>query len=74
MSVYPDKLPILPCTRPVRGGVWGEVSEDVSLQPGGYGNPPCPQISCEFGDTRCLRQPRSVVYRFGCFGGNARQV
>jgi hypothetical protein len=60
--------------RPVRGGMWEEVSEDASLQPGGYRNPPCPQISCEFGDTRCLRQPRSVVYRFGYFEENAQQL
>jgi hypothetical protein len=60
--------------RPVRGGMWEEVSEDASLQPGGYRNPPCPQISCEFGDTRCLRQPRSVVYRFGYFAETARQL
>lgn len=60
--------------RPVRGGLWEEVSEDASLQPGGYRNPPCPQISCDFGDTRCLRQPRSVVYRFGYFAETARQL
>ncbi|MFA5912023.1 MAG: hypothetical protein WC830_00550 [Burkholderiales bacterium] len=60
--------------RPVRGGMWEEVSEDASLQPGGYRNPPCPQISCEFSDTRCLRQPRSVVYRFGYFAETARQL
>jgi hypothetical protein len=28
--------------RPVRGGVWAEVAEDVTLQDGGYRNPPCP--------------------------------
>jgi hypothetical protein len=49
----------------VRGGVWEEVSDDATLQPGGYRNPPCPEISCEFGDTRWMQQPRRVVYRFG---------
>ena len=51
--------------RPVRGGLWGEVSEDATLEPGGYRNPPCPEISREFGDTRWMQRPRSVVYRFG---------
>jgi hypothetical protein len=59
---------------PVRGGMWEEVSEDASLQPGGYRNPPCPQISCDFGDTRCLRQARSVIYRFGYFAETAQQL
>jgi hypothetical protein len=30
--------------RPVRGGVWAEVAEDVTLQDGGYRNPPCPVV------------------------------
>jgi len=51
--------------RPVRGGMWEEVSEDTTLQPGGYRNPPCPELSRDFGDTRWMRRPRSVVYRFG---------
>ena len=58
--------------RPVRGGMWEEVNEDASLEPGGYRNPPCPQISCEFGDTRWLREPRRVVYQFGYFEENAK--
>ena len=30
--------------RPVRGGVWADVAEDVTLEDGGYRNPPCPII------------------------------
>ena len=31
--------------RPVRGGVWAEVAEDVTLEQGGYRNPPCPILA-----------------------------
>ena len=51
--------------RPVRGGLWEEVTEDATLEPGGYRNPPCPEISRDFGDTRWLRMPRKTVFRFG---------
>ncbi len=51
--------------RPVRGGIWEEVSDAATLQPGGYRNPPCPELSRDFGATRWLRQPRRVAYRFG---------
>src|SRR4030095_9412860 len=30
--------------RPVRGGVWAEVADDLTLQEGGYRNPPCPLL------------------------------
>jgi hypothetical protein len=33
--------------RPVRGGVWAEVAEDVTLQDGGYRNPPCPVLATQ---------------------------
>jgi hypothetical protein len=50
--------------RPVRGGVWAEVAEDVTLQEGGYRNPPCPYLSTPARVGRTLR-PRRVVYQFG---------
>jgi hypothetical protein len=50
--------------RPVRGGVWAEVAEDVTLQEGGYRNPPCPVLAapCALGHPRGARR---VVYQFG---------
>ncbi len=51
--------------RPVHGGLWGRDSEDATLQPGGYRNPPCPELSRDFGDTRWMQRPRREVYRFG---------
>lgn len=50
--------------RPVRGGVWAEVSEDITLQEGGYRNPPCPYLATPARVGRTLR-PRRVVYQFG---------
>jgi hypothetical protein len=47
--------------RPVRGGLWEEVSDDVTLEPGGYRNPPCPLLP----EPPRLRKARQVVYRFG---------
>ncbi|MFM9971246.1 MAG: hypothetical protein ACKVQK_22865 [Burkholderiales bacterium] len=51
--------------RPVRGGLWEEVSDDATLQPGGYRNPPCPELARDFADTRWIQRPRREVYRFG---------
>lgn len=50
--------------RPVRGGVWAEVSEDTTLEDGGYRNPPCPYLPSptRLGRTR---RPRRIVYQFG---------
>lgn len=50
--------------RPVRGGVWAEVSEDDTLQAGGYRNPPCPYLALPTRDRRS-RRSRKVVYQFG---------
>lgn len=50
--------------RPVRGGVWAEVAEDVTLQEGGYRNPPCPYLASPARVGRTLR-PRRIVYQFG---------
>jgi hypothetical protein len=47
--------------RPVRGGLWAEVAEDVTLKEGGYRNPPCPHLSAP---TRPGTQ-RRLVYQFG---------
>jgi len=50
--------------RPVRGGVWADVADDVTLQEGGYRNPPCPILPAP---TRVghARRTRRVVYQFG---------
>ena len=50
--------------RPVRGGVWAPVAEDLTLEEGGYRNPPCPMLPIP---TRARRNrgPRRVVYQFG---------
>lgn len=50
--------------RPVHGGVWAEVAEDVTLEEGGYRNPPCPYLATPARVGRTLR-PRRVVYQFG---------
>ena len=50
--------------RPVRGGVWAEVAEDLTLEEGGYRNPPCPLLPAPTGMGRTAR-PRRVVYQFG---------
>ncbi|MBI2318162.1 MAG: diguanylate cyclase [Betaproteobacteria bacterium] len=51
--------------RPVRGGMWDQFTDDATLEPGRYRNPPCPHVSRDFGDTRWMQRPRRVVYRFG---------
>lgn len=51
--------------RPVRGGVWADVSDDVTLEAGGYRNPTCPLATKPVLDVSRLRQPRRVVYPFG---------
>jgi len=50
--------------RPVRGGVWAEVTEDETLEPGGYRNPSCPYLATPT-RMRETREPRRVVYQFG---------
>jgi hypothetical protein len=50
--------------RPVRGGVWAEVAEDLTLEEGGYRNPPCPYVASPTRIGR-TRRPRRVVYQFG---------
>lgn len=53
--------------RPVRGGIWGEVADDVTLNPDGTRTPPCPLMPAP---------PRGAgshktVYRFGQGGSIA---
>jgi hypothetical protein len=51
--------------RPVRGGVWADVAaDDVTLQEGGYRNPPCPVVASPTRFPR-TRRPRRVVYQLG---------
>ena len=47
--------------RPVRGGLWADVSDDLTLENGGYRNPPCPLLSKPPAD----RRNRKMVYQFG---------
>jgi hypothetical protein len=51
--------------RPVRGGLWSEVADDITLQPGGYRNPPCPILGEPLAQPGSLRESRKVVYSFG---------
>ena len=50
--------------RPVRGGVWAEVADDMTLEEGGYRNPPCPYVAAPTRARRTLRS-RRIVYQFG---------
>ena len=50
--------------RPVRGGLWSDVADDVTLQPGGYRNPPCPILS-EAPERRLTPRDRRWVYQMG---------
>lgn len=50
--------------RPVRGGLWSEVADDETLQPGGYRNPPCPVLS-KAPERRITPRERRCVYQFG---------
>jgi hypothetical protein len=50
--------------RPVRGGVWAQVTEDSTLENGGYRNPPCPYLPSPTRVGR-TRRPRKIVYQFG---------
>lgn len=51
--------------RPVRGGLWPESTEDVTLEPGGYRNPPCPVLSKPVVSVTFRTNPRKVIYPFG---------
>ena len=47
--------------RPVRGGLWAEVADDITLEKGGYRNPPCPHLPTPPKPGAARR----VVYQFG---------
>jgi hypothetical protein len=47
--------------RPVRCGLWAEVTDDATLEEGGYRNPPCPYV----GEPAGPGKSRRIVYRFG---------
>jgi len=51
--------------RPVRGGVWADVAEDLTLEEGGYRNPPCPLLPIPARTVLHKRAPRRIVYQFG---------
>ena len=51
--------------RPVRGGLWSEIAEDITLEPGGYRNPPCPLVSKPVAPAAFRSNLRKVVYPFG---------
>jgi hypothetical protein len=50
--------------RPVRGGIWAEVADDVTLKPDGTRAPPCPLLPRPPSD----RKASKTVYRFGHSG------
>lgn len=47
--------------RPVSGGIWAEVADDVTLSPDGTREPPCPVIP----EPPAEEPARSTIYRFG---------
>jgi len=71
VTEVPDSDDLLDCAgragyhqwtfRPVHGGLWTETSEDITLEPGGYRNPPCPLLSAP--PERAQRN--RTVYQFG---------
>jgi len=71
VTEVPDSDDLLDCAaragyhqwtfRPVHGGLWADTADDVTLEPGGYRNPPCPLLSAP---PRRVRNNR-IVYRFG---------
>ncbi len=54
--------------RPVRGGLWSEVTDDVTLEPGGYRNPPCPLLARPVAAPAYLPRAHKMHYAFGRSG------
>lgn len=57
--------------RPVSGGVWGQISDDVTLSSDGRRAPPCPVAPADpHVASRVLRRPQGslMTYRFGRSG------
>lgn len=51
--------------RPVRGGLWSENADDVTLETGGYRNPTCPLLSKPVASAAFRASARKVIYPFG---------
>jgi hypothetical protein len=51
--------------RPVRGGLWSDIAEDVTLEAGGYRNPTCPLLSKPVSAQMHRARSRKVIYPFG---------
>ena len=51
--------------RPVRGGLWSENADDVTLETGGYRNPTCPLLSKPVATAAFRAKLRKVIYPFG---------
>ena len=51
--------------RPVRGGLWSENADDVTLETGGYRNPTCPLLSKPVTSAAFRARARKVIYPFG---------
>ena len=51
--------------RPVRGGLWSENADDVTLETGGYRNPTCPLLSQPVATAAFRAKLRKVIYPFG---------
>jgi hypothetical protein len=54
--------------RPVRGGLWTDACEDVTLEAGGYRNPTCPLLSQPVMGAALRARSRKVIYPFGRSG------
>ncbi|MCY7386505.1 MAG: hypothetical protein LH481_00300 [Burkholderiales bacterium] len=51
--------------RAVRGGLWAETADDVTLEAGGYRNPTCPLLSQPVAAAAFRATARKVIYTFG---------
>ena len=51
--------------RPVRGGLWAQSTEDITLEAGGYRNPTCPLLSKPVASAAFRARARKDVYPFG---------
>ena len=51
--------------RPVRGGLWADIADDVTLETGGYRNPTCPLLSKPVATAAFRARARKVIYPFG---------
>jgi hypothetical protein len=56
--------------RPVHGGIWKDVADDVTLRPDGTREPPCPVLPLPTAGGK----RRRTVYRFGVGHGGPGSV